>query len=325
MDERDGPGSTEGHGLQPSPRRRRDARLARLCAITAGLCVVVGAVTVLVDHAERPVDAATGPVADRDTGTTVVETTTTTAEPTTTSVADSSTTTAGAALGGYAPGPPAPAPLRLTAPATLAPYEELSVQPVDPCPAGARWADVLFWAVGGTADGIVVGGSTVPVTDGRWSIEEGIVAVGGIENVAWARTANDLEVRATCWSPGAGGPVATAEYAPVRVHNEPITVVPELTATWDGHTATIRYSGCPTAYLAHLTWGDAAPPPGQPFTDDEVHAVATPGAEPGTWVATIDLPGYDPAEGLWATAFCQDRSEATSIWRYLPFELDPPG
>jgi hypothetical protein len=199
------------------------------------------------------------------------------------------------------------------------------VRPVDPCPAGARWADVLLWAVGGTADGTVVGGSTVPVTDGRWSIEEGIVAVGGIENVAWARTADDLEVRATCWFPGAGGQVVTAEYAPVRVRNEPVTVVPELTATWDGHTATIRYSGCPTAYLAHLTWGDAAPPPGQPFTEDEVHAVATPGAQPGTWVATIDLPGYDPADGLWATAFCQDRSEATSIWRYLPFELDPPG
>jgi len=329
MDERKQPVARDVHELEVAPRRRGNERLARLCLVTAALCLVVAAVTVFVARDdERLTEAMAGESGAPTTTTTLDhddETTTTIAEASTTTGGEPTTTSEGG-LGGAAPALPPPAPPRLTAPATLAPYEELSVEPIDPCPIGSPWADVLFWAVGGTADGTVVGGSTVPVgADGRWSIEEGILAVGGIENVAWARTADDLEVRATCWSPGAGGPVVTAEYALVRVRNEPVTVVPELTATWDGHTATIRYSGCPTAYLAHLTWGDAAPPSGSPFTDEEVHAAATPGPEPGTWVATIDLPDHDPSDGLWATAFCQDRSSASSIWRYLPFELVPPG
>jgi len=219
--------------------------------------------------------------------------------------------------------PPDPGPLRLTvSPSTIAPYGTLLVRSEDPCPPGSIIAEVYAWAIGGTTDGQIVGGGPERVdAEGHWSTEFGVAAIGGIEHVAWARTAPELEVRSYC----AAGRVRTADYESVSVHHGHVEVVPELTATWDGLTATIEYSGCPNAYLAHLSVGDAPPPPGSSFAPPAASARATPGTAPDSWIATIELPGYDTAEGLWATAFCQERSNVTSVWRYLPFELDPPG
>lgn len=217
-----------------------------------------------------------------------------------------------------------PGPLRLVvSTSVLAPYASLSVRSEDPCPAESSHIHVTSWSIGGTMNGISVGGTLVEVDPtGHWSVEYGLVAVGAIENVAWAQTAPEIEVRAVCSMRNVMG----AEYAPVRVRNEPVAVVPELTATWDGQTATIEYSGCPTAYRAYLVWGDAMPPLDQRFPLEQyVSEVATPGTAPDSWVATIDLPGYNTSDGLWATAYCHDSAGVSPIWRYLPFELDPPG
>jgi hypothetical protein len=247
-------------------------------------------------------------------------------EPSTTST---TTTTSGDPI--EAPGPAttttAPldrGPLRLiVSPSTLAPYASLSVRSADPCPLGSRQVHVEAWGVGGTADGIIVGGDVVYVdVDGHWSVEFAIVAIGGIENVGWANTAPEMDLRAHCNGPRQ---VRTADYTSARIRNGRVTVAHELTATWDGQTATVQYSGCPSAYRAYLTWGDSPPPDGNKYPDLYAVGDAHPGAEPGTWIATVDLPGYESSDGLWATAFCQDPSGVSSIWRYRPFELDPPG
>jgi len=220
--------------------------------------------------------------------------------------------------------PADPGPLRLiVAPSTLMPYELLSARPEDPCPPGSRFVDVLVLAIGGTMDGQIVGGGPEPVgSDGSWSTTFGLAAVGGIENVAWAMTAPELEVRAAC---RARPTQQTATYAPVRLRHGRVTVVPRLIATWDGQAATVALSGCPIAGDALLTWGDAPPPPGQAFGEPYVSSRMSPGSDPDSWVATVELPGYDPADGLWASALCRESSGTTAIWRSLPYELDPPG
>ncbi len=206
----------------------------------------------------------------------------------------------------------------------LAPYAHLSIRSGDPCPAGpgpTRIA-VSVVGIGGSEDGSSVGGDEVAVDpDGHWSVAVALAAVGGVANVAWAATAPELEVRASCRIRD----VRTADYTPVRIRHGQVVAVPDLRATWEGQTATIRFSGCPTDAVAYLTVGSTPPPSGKSFPPPAAVGDASRGADPDTWNATIALPGYDPSDGLWASASCTDSSGATEIWRSLPFELDPPG
>ena len=130
-----------------------------------------------------------------------VDTTTTTDEsrvsPTTT---DAGTSAAGDGDDAIPPPQAATGPLRLTVSAsTVASYAPVAVRSTDPCPAGTQWVEVDIQAVGGSMDGQGVGGDQLrPDAAGHWSVDAGIAAVGRIEDVAWAMTADQLDVRARC-------------------------------------------------------------------------------------------------------------------------------
>jgi hypothetical protein len=335
------PVATVVEGLEafaPCPPRR--TYLPRLCVVIAVLCLVVGAAVVATSddgQRARPVLAmGSGPEGAEIHSTAALDhavlTTTTTVETTTTGA------TVGPAEGdidGAEPSPPSASPLpplRQTAPGVLDPYQWLTVESVDPCPPGSDLVEVVAWNVGGTLPEWHAGREQLLVDDdGRWSVELVIRAVGGIENVDVAIAAPELVVQTSCqrgvlWD---DRNVVTADYVPVRVTQRPVTVVPELTATWDGHAMSMDLSGCPTMALGGLHIGAA--PLGIPAGEDwdlmvGVHGDMTPGSEPGSWTHRIELPGYDPTEGLWAYAYCTTDSQFRSIiWRSLPFELDPPG
>ena len=253
-----------------------------------------------------------------------VDTTTTTDEsrvsPTTT---DAGASAAGDGDDAIPPPQAAPGPLRLTVSAsTVASYAPVAVRSTDPCPPGTQWVEVDIQAVGGSMDGQGVGGDQLrPDAAGHWSVDAGIAAVGRIEDVAWAMTADQLDVRARCRDRDQR---SLADYEPVRVRLASVPVVPALTATWDGTTVRIEYSGCPTSHQALVSWGVEPPPPGISYPRPYAAGPARPGSQPGTWFATIEVPDHPASDGLWATAFCEEPSGVTSIWRYLPVELDPP-
>jgi hypothetical protein len=316
-------------GIVAIARRRQRRRAAALAGAVGLVVVLVLGIAVAQGDSGRPdglstVDAPDG--GQEDTGRR--------SDPgpgsTTTALEEApSTTTTGADVvageGDDAVPPPSAAsgPLRLVVEPAVASYAPVAARSADPCPSGTQWVDVQIWGVGGSTGGSVVGGVTVrPDAGGVWSVEEGIAAVGRIDGVAWAMTADDLAVRASCLGADRR---RLADYEPAQVRLGAVPAVPELTASWDGTTVTVEYSGCPTSHQALVSWGASPPPSGASYAQPYTARRPIAGDQPGTWVATIEVPDRDPGDGLWATAFCDEPSGVTSIWRYLPVELDPPG
>lgn len=215
--------------------------------------------------------------------------------------------------------PPAVAGAPSASPDPLPAFALLSVRSSAPCPVGTPTVSVELLGVGGTLDGALVATRQAPVApDGTWSLDPfAVPAVGSVDGVSWAATAERLDVYATC----SGGTRSSAAPLPLG----PVTNPPSITQhDWDGTTVRMAVTGCPTEAVIELFVGSAAPVPGPDLQPTTTGAMAA-GTEPGTWSGSAEPTGFDPdTQGLWATAACRSEVGGTPVWHYEVVPLDPP-
>lgn len=221
--------------------------------------------------------------------------------------------------GGTVPPPTTPTSRSLTAgPSPLPAFAAITATPSGPCPSGTTTVQVSVVAVGGSLDGrTLVTREVAAGADGGWSLPPfAVPAVRSVPEVAWAATADQVEVRASC---GADG----ATYAAAQVALSAIGEPPDLTATLAADLVEATLAGCPTAARLHLVAGAAPPPPGEDLdATTTVDMVRDSSADP--WTAVADAPDLGSGEGLWATASCLHQASGTVVWRTLPVELVAP-